>query len=160
MVQTVQQTTGIPQMPLGFRWSMTLLCRSGGSTGCSSPYTAHFLVRPWIQILRQIMENFIIFYVIWCTTDPEVDYRLFFALGVRTLFHRPLYLVVTCLSYLPVEYRFFPFREVTPGIVSVFSAELGSTLDTCCLVLCDVVWVVKVSLPMALTILRWTALCR
>ena len=43
MVQTVQQTTEIPQMPFVFRWSMTLLCRSCGSTGCSSPYTAHLL---------------------------------------------------------------------------------------------------------------------
>ena len=41
MVQSVQQTTEIPQLPFVFKWSMTLLCWSCGSTGCSSPYTAH-----------------------------------------------------------------------------------------------------------------------
>ena len=77
-------------------------------------------------VLRQSLENFIIFYVIWCTSDPEVDSWLSSHLEC-----------VTCLSYLPVDTDFW---EVTPGIVSVFSAELGSTLDTCCLVRFDVVW--------------------
>ena len=50
MVQSVQQTTVIPQMPFVFRWSMPLLCRLCGSTGCSSPCTAHCLVRLRIQV--------------------------------------------------------------------------------------------------------------
>ena len=37
------------------------------------PCTAHCLVRPWIQILRQSTENFMFFYVNWWITDPEVD---------------------------------------------------------------------------------------
>ena len=75
------------------------------------------------------------FYVNWWITDPEVDSdtqdTYCFALGMRTLFRCPLYLVVNCSSYLPEEYRLLPFREMTLGMVSVFSAELGSTVDTC-----------------------------
>ena len=41
----------------------------------------------------------------------------------------------------------------------VFSVMLGSTLDTFSLLRCCRV-VVKVFLPMTLTVLRWTALCR
>ena len=59
MVQAVQQTTEIPQMPFFRRSSMPLLCRSCGSTGCSSPYTAHCLVRLRIQVLSQSTEYFI-----------------------------------------------------------------------------------------------------
>ena len=58
----------------------------------------------------------------WWITDPEVDSRLS---GMHTLFHCPLYLVVTCSSFLHVEYSLLPFREMTLGMVSVFSAELG-----------------------------------
>ena len=50
---------------------------------------------------------------------------------MRTLFRCPSYSVVTCLSYLPEEYRLLPFGEMTLGMVSVFSALLGSTMDTC-----------------------------
>ena len=75
MVQTVQQTTEIPQLPFVLRWSMPLLCRSCGSTGCTSPCTAQCLVRPWIQILRQFTEIFTFFYVKRWITDPEVDSR-------------------------------------------------------------------------------------
>ena len=76
-------------------------------------YTAHCLVRPWIHFLRQSTDNFTFFYVFWWITDPEVDSRLsghvFFALGMRTLFSCPLYLVVTCSCYLPEEYTVASF---------------------------------------------------
>ena len=56
MVQTVQLTTEIPQMPFVFRWSMPLLCSSCGSQVVSSPYTAHCLVRLRIHAVRQFTE--------------------------------------------------------------------------------------------------------
>ena len=76
MVQTVQQTTEIPQMPFVFRWSMPLLCRSCGSTGCSSPYTAHCLVRQRIHAVRQSTEYFI-FYVNWWILRSILDLLFF-----------------------------------------------------------------------------------
>ena len=63
-------------LPFVFKWSMPLLCRSCGFTICSSPFTAHGLVRPWIQILRQFSEIFTFFYLKRWITDPEVDSRL------------------------------------------------------------------------------------
>ena len=47
------------------------------------------------------------------------------------LFYGPLYLDVTCSSCLPEEYMLLLFREMTSGMVSVFSTLLGSTADTC-----------------------------
>ena len=58
MVQAVQQTTEIPQMPFVFRSSMPLLCTSCDSTD-SSPYTAHCLVRLRIQVLSQSTGYFV-----------------------------------------------------------------------------------------------------
>ena len=54
-------------------------------------------------------------------------------------FYGPLYLEVTCSSCLPEEYRVALFREMTPGMVSVFSS-LGSTADTCSASVYEVFW--------------------
>ena len=77
-----------------------------------------------------ISGEFHIFYVNWWITDPEVDSRLSLRTWNADIISCHLYLVVNCSSYLPGEYRSIPFREVTPGMVSVFSAQLGSTSDT------------------------------
>ena len=47
------------------------------------------------------------------------------------LFLRPLVSGSHLFERLPEKYRVAYFREMTPGMVSVFSTLLGSTADTC-----------------------------
>ena len=62
---------------------------------------------------------------------PEV-YRKIGLCGIwRVFFYGPLYLEVTCSSCLPEVYMLLLFREMTPGMVSVVSTPLCSTVDTC-----------------------------
>ena len=74
MVQTVQLTTEIPQMPFVFRWSMPLLCRF-----CASQVVSLRTQRTaWFDsgYMRCVsLWSFHIFYVYWLTLDPEVDSR-------------------------------------------------------------------------------------
>ena len=49
----------------------------------------------------------------------------------RVFFLRPLVSGSHLFELLPEEYRVAYFREMTPGMVSVFSTLLGSTADTC-----------------------------
>ena len=46
-------------------------------------------------------------------------------------FYGPLYLEVICSSFCLRSTGLLLFREMTPGMVSVFSTLLGSTADTC-----------------------------
>ena len=62
---------------------------------------------------------------------PEAYRKIGSCVRWRLFFSGPLYLVVTCSSCLPEEYRFAYFREMTSGMFPVFSALLGSTADTC-----------------------------
>ena len=56
------------------------------------------------------------------------------------LFYGPLYLDVICSSCLPEEYMLLLFREMTSGMVSVFSTLLGSTADTCMASVYEAFW--------------------
>ena len=56
------------------------------------------------------------------------------------LFYGPLYLDVLCSNCLPEEYMLLLFREMTPGLVSVFSTLLGSTADTCTASVYEAFW--------------------
>ena len=47
------------------------------------------------------------------------------------IFLRPLVSGSHLFELLPEEYRVASFREMTPGMVSVFSTLLGATADTC-----------------------------
>ena len=49
----------------------------------------------------------------------------------RLFFFGPLYLEVTCSSFCLRSTGSLIFREMTPGMVSVFNTLLGSTADTC-----------------------------
>ena len=62
---------------------------------------------------------------------PEAYRNLDFLGDDVVLFYGPLYLDVTCTSCLPEEYMLLLFREMTPGMVSVFSTPLCSTVDSC-----------------------------
>ena len=109
MVQTVQQTTEIPQMPFVFRWSMPLLCRSCGSqvVYLRTQRTAWF-DSGYMRCVS--LRSFHIFYVYWLTMDLEVDSR-------PALFWRLLGSTVD--TSLCVRLR-RPY----------FSVMLGSTVDT------------------------------
>ena len=109
MVQTVQQTTEIPQMPFVFRWSMLLLCRSCGSqvVYLRTQRTAWF-DSGYMRCVS--LRSFHIFYVYWLTMDPEVDSR-------PALFWRLLGSTVD--TSLCVRLRRL-----------YFSVMLGSTVDT------------------------------
>ena len=70
---------------------------------------------------------------------PEAFRKLEF-LGDVVFFCGPLYLEVTCSSCLPEEYMLLLFREMTPGIVFVFSTPLCSTVDTCSASVYEAFW--------------------
>ena len=63
MVQTIQQTTEIPQMPFVFRWSMTLLCRSClpylllSTTGAQGSHSAENRRGPAVAV-HQVRRQF------------------------------------------------------------------------------------------------------
>ena len=152
MVQTVQQTTEIPQMPFVFRWSMPLLCRSCGSQDCLSPYSQR---TAWFDsgYMRCVsLWSFLIFYVFWLTMYPEVDSRLarFWRLlgstedtSLCVRLRRPYFSVMlgsTVDTSLCVRLRRPYFSVMLGSTVDTslcvrlrrpyFSVMLGSTMDT------------------------------
>ena len=113
MVQTVQQTAEIPQMPFVFRWSMPLLCRSCGSTGRSSPRRGAEAV-PWSRLF---VGPWVVF--LWEMTSGLSPYSA-------------LSLVRQRIHALRQSTRLSGrFSHYFSWFLSVFSASLGSTMDTC-----------------------------
>ena len=55
-------------------------------------------------------------------------------------FHGPLYLEVICSSFCLRSTGLLLFRNMTPGMVSVFSTLLGSTADTCSASVYEAFW--------------------
>ena len=100
-----------------------------------SPYSALSLVRQRIHALRQSTErkNFMFLYVKRRITDPEEDEFWYVSVFSAPWFDSGYMLGVSLRGFLE------EFRIIFPGfsvgddfrIVSVFSAELGSTADTC-----------------------------
>ena len=151
MVQSVQQTTEIPQMPFVFRWSMPLLCRSCGSqvVYLRTQRTAWF-DSGYMRCVS--LRSFHIFYVFWLTVDPEVDSRpaRFWRLlgstvdtGLCVRLRRPYFSVMlgsTVDTSLCVRLRRPYFSVMLGSTVDTslcvrlrrpyFSVMLGSTVDT------------------------------
>ena len=71
---------------------------------------------------------------------PEAFRKLAFLGDDVVFFYGPLYLEVTCSSCLPEEFMLLLFRETTPGMVSVVSTPLCSTVDTCSASVYEAFW--------------------
>ena len=82
------------------------------------------------------------FFRCFCTSPcvPEAYRKIGLFGRWRLCFCHPLYLEVTFSSCLPEVYEFAYFWELTPGMVSVFSTLLGSTVNTCSASVYEAFW--------------------
>ena len=114
-------------------WYLWLSCSSRcvPFSGLQAPNARHFgPYGPEVQLQWHVQSCFF-----WCFCTSRCVAR-----GVQEnwiiwemacIFLRPLVSGSHLFELLPEEYRVASFREMTRGMVSVFSTLLGSTADTC-----------------------------
>ena len=150
MVQTVQQTTKIPQMPFVFRWSMPLLCRfcasqvvslrtqrtawfDSGYMRCVSLRSIHFLRLLWIMVLRSILDLFFSAFA-WFNSEYKFMRQSTWLVFLVTM-HLALYSFVVLRPKMPVFMAGMDHRTVGGSQVQFLDKVLYLPVVVLCVVL-------------------------